>query len=79
MVYPTVSIPDVAIPTAIKKDQSLYSVITYVQGSSTTYQNVLPVTTEVQQLSKTVTQYKVVMEVKEKKEQLVVIYNSETK
>lgn len=45
MVYPTVTIPDVAIPVAIKKDKALSSVITYVQGSTTVYQNVLPVTT----------------------------------
>jgi hypothetical protein len=40
---------------------------------------VVPVNTEVQQLSQTVIQYTVLIEVKQKIEQLVVIYNSATK
>lgn len=39
----------------------------------------VPVNTEVQQLSQTVIQYTVLIEVKQKIEQLVVIYNSATK
>ena len=74
--YPTISIPSVAIPTLVKTDEALYHVINLVHTSDPILTDVNPTTTEVQNISETVTKYTLVMETEEKKEQIVIIYNS---
>ena len=53
--------------------------ISSIQKVDKKWSQVVPVTTEVQQVSSTVTKYTSVVQKEEVKEEVVVLYNSETK
>ena len=76
--YPVKTIPAIAIPKVISSDSIFSQVLNLVQHSEHVWSGVNPVTTDVQQISKIVTQYTIVMEKGSTKKQFVVIYNYET-
>jgi hypothetical protein len=77
--YPTTVIPDVAVVEAVKSDLGLKTVLTVIQQSKTEYVSAVPLTTEVQVLSGSVTKYTVVLDLKDHKDQAVYLYDSATK
>jgi len=71
-------LPNIAITTQIKTDKQLETVVQQIQKLDVGYATVLPVSTQVQQLSETVTQYTSLIQAEDKQQQVVVIYNSTT-
>jgi hypothetical protein len=63
----------------IQKDTGFKSVLTTIQQTSTEYTSASAQSVQVQVLSDTVTKYNVVVEVAERKEEKVYIYNNVTK
>lgn len=74
---PVTTIPQVAVPVIIKTDPVFENVVTIVQNHDSTWTDVIPETTEVKEISKTVTQYTVVMKTEETKKEVVVIVDSQ--
>lgn len=78
-VYPSVVVSDSAVNVLAVKDTGFKTVLTTLQQSSQVYKSAVAVSTQVQQVSETVTKYNVVIEVAGKKEEKVYIYDSTTK
>lgn len=70
---------DSAITETIKKDTGLKTVLTTIQQSATRYQSAIPLTVEVQPVSKSTTKYVIVLDVAGKKEQKVFTFDKESK